>query len=91
MLRQTWLLAIAWYVLNYIMWTNGQPNIWFGAHLPKVTKTYQVQHQHQHLIHILVGFIDQAQVTLPCPIRAWCDNEIKYKIQNFKGKRNSKV
>ena len=56
MLRQTWLLAIAWYVLNYIMWTNGQPNNWFGAHLPKVTKTYQVQHQHQHLIHILVGF-----------------------------------
>ena len=54
MLRQTWFLAIAWYVLNYIMWTNGQPNIWFGTHLPKVTKTYQFQHQ--HLIHILVGF-----------------------------------
>ena len=54
MLRQTWLLAMACYVLNYIMCTYVHPNIWFGTRLPKVTRTYQVQHQ--HLIHFLVGF-----------------------------------
>lgn len=62
MLRQTWLLAMACYVLNYIIRPYVHPNIWFGTHLPKVTKTYQVQHQ--HLIHFLVGFAVLALVTI---------------------------
>ena len=42
MLRQTWLLAMAWYVLNFIMRTYIHPNIWFGTHLQKVTKVKNI-------------------------------------------------
>ena len=38
----------------YIIGANVHLNIWFGTHLPKVTKTYQ--DQHQHLIQCLVCF-----------------------------------
>ena len=38
----------------YKIGANAHLNIWFGTHLPNVTKTYQ--DQHQHLIQCLVGF-----------------------------------